>query len=352
MTLGKIGLFTLTAGAICALAACGPAEKKAAEAPAAPAAYRVYVTNEVSNDLTVIDGATNAVIATVPVGMRPRGVRVSKDGKLLYVAVSGSPIAGPGVDEDSLPPPDKTKDGIAVFDIATNKVLRVITGVSDPEQMDIAEGKLFIASEDTGSVVVVDPASGAAVATVKTGDEPEGVNVSPDGKFVYVTSEAHHEVTIIDAAALKTVATLEVGERPRNTAFSADGKRAYVTGENDASITVIDTASHSIVNTVKLADKTIRPMDMALPGDGKKLFISGGRAAKVAVVDAASLSLTTTIPVGQRPWGMAASPDGKRLYTANGPSNDVSVIDTETLKVVATVKAGTRPWSAIAVAVP
>ena len=61
--------------------------------------YRVYVTNESSGDLSVIDGTTLEVIATIPLGKRPRGIHASPDGKTIYVALSGSPSAPPGVDE-------------------------------------------------------------------------------------------------------------------------------------------------------------------------------------------------------------------------------------------------------------
>src|SRR5215212_2478931 len=61
--------------------------------PPTPATI-VYVTNEASGDLSVIDTATNQVIATVSLGKRPRGIHFSRDGKQLFVALSGSPIAG------------------------------------------------------------------------------------------------------------------------------------------------------------------------------------------------------------------------------------------------------------------
>src|SRR6476646_6993324 len=80
------------------------------------AAHCVYVTNETSGDLTVIDGATLETVATIALGKRPRGLRLSPDSRLLYVALSGSPLAPPGVDESTLPPPDKTADGIGVVD--------------------------------------------------------------------------------------------------------------------------------------------------------------------------------------------------------------------------------------------
>ena len=108
--------------AVCALAlACGqnaPKPEPAATAPpAAPPPIppvRVFVTNETSGDLTVIDAATQAAIATAPLGKRPRGIQPSPDGKSLYVALSGSPPAPPGTDESKLPPPDRSADGRGV----------------------------------------------------------------------------------------------------------------------------------------------------------------------------------------------------------------------------------------------
>ncbi|MFZ4985058.1 MAG: hypothetical protein ACOYLF_06315 [Blastocatellia bacterium] len=88
--------------------------------------YRVYVTNESTGDLSVIDGATFEVIATVPLGKRPRGIHASPDRRTIYVALSGSPPAPPGVDESTLPPPDKSADGIGVFDVETNRLVRVL----------------------------------------------------------------------------------------------------------------------------------------------------------------------------------------------------------------------------------
>src|SRR5215831_17207586 len=139
-----------------------PVEKTEQKAPAQPAGPRIYVTNEVSGDMTIIDSATYNVVATVPLGKRPRGIHASPDRKTIYVALSGSPIAGPGVDESTLPPPDKSADGIGVFDVAQNKIVRMIKAGSDPENFDVSHdgAQLFISNEDDSAVSVVDIAAG------------------------------------------------------------------------------------------------------------------------------------------------------------------------------------------------
>src|SRR5262245_66659769 len=47
-----------------------------------------YVTNNLSNNVSVIDTSTNAVVATVPVGSRPNEVAITPDGTHVYVASS------------------------------------------------------------------------------------------------------------------------------------------------------------------------------------------------------------------------------------------------------------------------
>src|SRR5882724_5999660 len=155
----------------------------------ATGSYRVYVSNEASGDMTVIDPVKMEALATLPLGKRARGIHPSADGKLMFVALSGSPFAPPGVDESTLPPPDRSADGIGVFDIAQSKMLRKVPGGSDPEQFAVAQdGRLlYVSNEDAAGLSFVDPMNGQVLKTLPTGREPEGVMLSPDGKIVLVT---------------------------------------------------------------------------------------------------------------------------------------------------------------------
>ena len=313
--------------------------------------YRVMITNERAGTLSVIDGLGGKVIATVPLGKRPRGLKLSPDGKLLYVALSGSPIAGPGIDESKLPPADKGADGIGVVDVATLKILRVLRSVSDPEQLAVsADGKrLYVASEDTGRTIVLDSNDGHVLANLPVGGEPEGVTISPNGKFVYVSSEEDHQVSVIDTAKQSVVAHFEVGQRPRFTVFSHDGTLAFVSAENDGTITVVDATKHTVLRTIKLQGEMMRPVGMALSADRKRLYVVTGRGKQLLSIDAASGKVLSSVEVGTRPWGIALSPDGSTIYTANGSSNDVTVVDAATFKVRSRIAVGDAPWGAVVV---
>ncbi len=318
-----------------------------------PGGYRIYSSNEISGDLTVIDSADYKVVATVPLGKRPRGIHASPDGKTIYVALSGSPPAGPGVDESKLPPPDKSADGIGVFDVATNKLVKVIQGGSDPENFDVShDGKtLFISNEDASGISFVDLAQGKVVKTIRTGEEPEGVKVTPDGRYVYSTNEEDGTVSVTDPEAGKLVKSFKVGRRPRNIAFVPGTPHAYVNAENDGGVVLFDSVKNVMVKAIPLGKPgEVKPMNVLLSADASKLYVSTGRAGKIIVVDTATNKPTGSFEVGKRPWGMALSPDGKFLFTANGPSNDISVVDLATLSVVKKISVPGGPWGVITIA--
>jgi YVTN family beta-propeller protein len=332
----------------CSLGGC----KKKAAAVDSPSQDRIYVSNEDSNDVSVIDSKSDSVIKTISVGKRPRGLRVSQDGTRLFVALSGSPKAGPGVDESKLPPADRSADGIGIVDLKKNAVERVLQSGRDPESFDItADGKqLLVSNEETAETSVIDIAGGNIVRAIPVGGEPEGVTLRPDGAVAYVTSEADNEVHVIDIKRQNVLTRIKSGQRPRAVAFTPDGKRAYVTDELGATVTAIDAERHVPIGSVDLrSDKPTgpasKPMGVVVSPDGKFLYVTTGRGGAVAVVDSEALKVVKVISdVGPRPWGIGITPDGRKLYVANGPSNDVSVVELPSGKILKRLKVGTSPW--------
>src|SRR5271156_186087 len=107
---------------------------------ASPAlAERILVSNEKDNTVTVLDGQTYAVIKTVPVGARPRGIALSKDGKTLYICTSDA-------------------DHIEALDIDSLNVTRTLPSGPDPELFTLSpDGKiLYVSNEDDNMVSVLD----------------------------------------------------------------------------------------------------------------------------------------------------------------------------------------------------
>lgn len=283
----------------------GPPAERAGPAPASvQAPYGVYVTNEVSGDLSVIDPATQREIATLPLGKRPRGIRVGPDAARLSIALSGSPVSPPGTDESKLPPPDRSADGIGVVSVQTLTLETILRGPQDPEQTSVSHDgtRLYIANEDKGTASVLEIVSGRTLAELEVGGEPEAVTTSPDGRFVSVTSEQDNQVSVIDTTANRVVKQIPVGPRPRDTAFLPDSSTAYITSENGASISVVNTTSQTVIETIRLTGENVRPMGAVVSPDGQRLYVSTGRGGTIVSIDTKANKPVGSVAVGTRPW--------------------------------------------------
>jgi YVTN family beta-propeller protein len=313
-----------------------------------PAGERFYVSDEHGNAVVAVDPVQGRIVQTFAVGRRPRGLLLSPDGSKLYVAVSGSPIGGPGVDESKLPPPDRAADGIAVVDLKSGKVERVLQAGDDPETFAMsADGRtLFVSNEDTGAVSSVSVDGSRVTLTQPVGEEPEGAAVTPDGVHLFIACEASDYVAMLDARTLKTIKTIPIQGRPRGALMSKDGNHLYVSAESAGKLAVISTADGTLLRLIDLAkgDKTIRPMGI-VEGPKGDLFVTTGRGGSVIEVDPRSGAILRSLTgVGARPWGIGITRDGKLLATANGPSGDVSLIGRTGLQVTRKIKVGDGPW--------
>ena len=294
--------------------------------------YQIWVSNEKSGDVTVIDGGSNQVLATIPVGKRPRGIHAGPDGKTVYVALSGTPISAPPQldakgnpifkrgkdddDDDDNVKSDKSADAIGVVDVAGRKLTRKINAGSDPEEFALSKDgtKFYVSNEDVKTASVVNIATGKVEHIIPVGQEPEGVDTAPDGKRFYVTCEAGGEVYAVETAGYTAVGHFKVNVRPRSMAFLAGGDIGFVPSESTGELNVIDTMNLKVSKVITLPPGS-RPMSVKTASGGK-IYVSAGRAGTILVFDGRTYALLATIKVGTRPWGIALSPDGKYLYSA------------------------------------
>lgn len=333
--------------------AVGPGPGIAAAEPAA-SSERVYVSDEKGGNVVIVDPRTATVLARIAVGKRPRGIQVSPDHARVYVALSGSPMGGPNVDESKLPPPDRRYDGIGVVDLKTQTLTMTYQSGADPETFALThDGKtLYVSNEDTGMLSAVDLAKGNVRSTIAVGSEPEGVAVSADDSLVYVACETSNSVYVVDAHSMKVLTKIPTEKRPRAVLLPPGSHRGYATNEFGGSITVFNTDDYKVLNTISLGDpQSVRPMGIASV-DGKTLYVTTGRYGALLEIDAESGRILRTLPkIGQRPWGLALSADGQKAYTANGPGGDISVIDLKSGHVDS-IAVGGSPWGLVVAPAP
>lgn len=295
----------------------------------------IYVSNEKSNSVSVVDGAKLQVVATIKVGRRPRGITFNQDMTRIYVCLGDD-------------------NRIDVIDVATNKVVGRLPSGPDPE-LFVLEPKgrlLYVANEDDNMVSVVDTEAKKIVGEIQVGVEPEGMGISPDGTILVNTSETTNMAHFIDTASHRITDNVLVDARPRVAHFTADGRYVWVSSEIGGTVSVIDVATRKIARKIEFAvqgvpREAIQPVGIQITKDGRRAFVALGPANRVAEVDVDSYEIRRYHLVGQRVWNLALSPDETRLYTTNGVSNDMSVLDMERGRVVKSVAVGGAPWGVI-----
>lgn len=340
----------------------------------------LYVTNEASDNVTVIDRRTDDVVGTIRTGDGPGGVAagVLRERPRVYVANSGS-------------------RSVSVIDPATNTVEAVIPirFGRQPRGIAVARGTgnrewIFTANAGSNSVSIIDGAAFSELGHVAVGSGPVAVVTDPPvEKFatspfpsaddvalfrryretyvtLYTADRISNEVTVIrlDAA---TGATSEVFSLPVEwspAALAMDDRRGllYVANYGSDKVSVINIiellrgAGKGAVTTIERMGASITALapDPAMD----RLYLLKGDAGSVDVVRTdfrAPAGFTSAAPplmgamrVGQSPGAMLLDPEARKLYVVNTGSDSVSVIDTTARREVKTIPVGSRP-SGIAV---
>ena len=321
---------------------------------AARAKPLLYVSAEAGGDVVVIDPATAQIVERIKVGPRPRGLKLSRDGRQLLVALAGPPTAAPGRG-GAAPPPAAGSAGLAVIDVGARKVAKQIATPPSPFAVDVsANGRTaFLSNNETNELFVIDVGAGTVTKKGPAGREPQGVAVRRDGKAVYVAAHGTDEISALDPKTLNLLMRIDAGARPQTILFAPNGTTGFVIDEGMPIVTIVDTKGNTFKQELQLpALAKLTPMPALQSGvlspSGKELYLTTGPGRSVQIVDVVKKAPVATIDgVGAFPRGIAISADGKKLYTANGGSNDVAIIDIASKKVEAHVAVPGAPWGVV-----
>ena len=249
---------------------------------------RIYVPNVRSDDVYVIDPATDKVVDRYKVGRSPQHVVPSWDLSTLWVANN-------------------------------------------------AEGRT------DGSLTPIDPKTGTPGPAIPV-DDPYNMYFTPDGHSAIVVAEAHKRLDFRDPKSMALQFSLAVpGCGGINHAdFSIDGRYAIFTCEFSKGLAKIDMVAHKVVGYLHPQGAGM-PQDIRVSPDGKLFYVADMMADGVFVIDGDAFKQIGFIRTGIGTHGLYPSRDGRKLYVSNRGSNrihgpphgagSVSVIDFATRRV-------------------
>ncbi len=339
-------------------------------------ALLIYVTNEGSNNVSVINRQSGKVVATIMVGRKPRGIATSlvRERPKVYVANSGS-------------------NSISVIDPTTNKVENEIPIRFGKGPEGIAVAKLstekeliFVTNYNSNTVSVVDALTQQELEKIDVGDGPVAVAVDPPveslagtrflsfedlnvlrsyrEKFfnVYVVNKNSKNISVLRMDKLKggieEVFNVNVEWSPVALAVDYQRGKVYVANYDFDNLSVIDipqlikgnlTGAVSAITRVGTsviginADPTFDRIYLLkeVPGE---IMIIRPFSEDFGALRQTMVPVMGTVTVGNSPRALISDPEGRKLYVVNRGSDTISIVDKIIKMEEQVIPVGKKPY--------
>lgn len=272
-----------------------------------PVTNKIYFANRMGNDVTVIDGATNSVAATVYTGDRsmPYAIAVNPDTNKIYVA-------------------NFINNTISVIDGTNNSMIATIDVNEGPLALAVntVTNKIYVANNIDNCVTVIDGANDSIVTTISTGPGtgPQAIAVNPASNKIYVANYLSSNVMTINGTNNSIISTVPVGSRPRALAVNPVTNKIYVASYFGNNVTVVNGASDSFEATVTVGNS---PRDaIAVNPVTNRIYVANARSA-LTVINGSD-NTTTTLSGGS----------GSNVVVLNATTNKIYVGDGSNVQVI------------------
>lgn len=303
---------------------------------------RVLQSNAAGDNIHVIDPATNQVVDTIEGIEVPHGLVISPDGTRIYV----------------------TNEARVTLDIVETRSFQVSKRIplsGRPNNVDVSKDGRFVyvgIVDAPGAVDVIDIQAGKNIKSVPTKGGIHNVYLTPDGKFVVAGSIPGKTINVIDAKTNEPAWTLamDAGIRPMVFTTNPDGStKEIVTQLSDFhGFALVDFKTRKEVRRITMPDPPGKHKEtqglqgspahgLAISPDGKVLWSTSKWYDYVAVYSLPELKLIKVIEVGHHPEWVTIPPDGKNVYIAIAGHDATAVVDSKTMKLIKTIPVGAVP---------
>ena len=282
---------------------------------------RVYVPNNGSDTVSVIDPATYKIIDTIPVPHSPEHVVPSWDLRTLWVNSDQG-------------------NALTPIDAASGRFGTPIP-VNDPYNLYFTpDGKYAVVmSEAAHEIVFRDPHTMAVVKTVPV--SCDGVNhadFSPDGRYFIASCEFSGDLLKVDTVRQEVVGQQHLPMHhamPQDVKISPDGRYFIASCEFSGDLLKVDTSRQEVAAQQRLPRNHAMPQDVKISPDGKTWYVADMQSSGVWILDGDRFTTPTFLPTGDGAHGLYVSRDSQRLYITNRGEGSVSLLDFATNKLIA-----------------
>jgi len=203
----------------------------------------------------------------------PAGIAVTPDGKRLYVA-------------------ENLSNKVAVVDLSSRQVITKIEVGEYPYDCEISrDGKrLYVSNWGSRTLAVIDPVSNKVIGNIQTGDHPNDIELTRDGRTLYVANANSNTVSVVDTAQMKEIEAISTalhpkspaGSTPNAVALSPDEKTLYIANADNNDVAVVDVAKRAMSEVEGFIPTGWYPTSIRVSKDGRRIFVANGKGVASA----------------------------------------------------------------------
>jgi YVTN family beta-propeller protein len=264
---------------------------------------RVYVANAGDGTVSVLDGTSDAVVATIPIGSHPYSIAAdSATGKVYVTHTFG--------------------DQLTILDGTTNTAVDLKTGSSDLIAIDSRNATIYLLGYG-GAVMALDGTS-HKITTLPVGRHAWALTLNDVTGTVYVTRIEDADLAAVSGRS-PDASILPAGAIPCAIAVNSKGNTLFVANYGDGTVTVIDTTSGRATATIHVGE---HPKAIAFDPSRNLVYVANTSSGTVSVIDAENKAVVATLPAGENPYALAVAPGSNSLYVANeADGNSSTAVD-------------------------
>ena len=186
---------------------------------------KLYITNRISNDVTVVSTATSHMLGIVPVGNHPSHIAADLVRKEIYVT-------------------NERSNDLNIISATDDRVVGTIAVNRSPTGIAVGKDKLYIFNEGSNNISIVSPSSRKVVGTVTLAASPKRGMVGFGGR-TFIADTSADRVTFLSQLDFIT-RELPVSRGPINITGDERRNRIYVTNSGDNSVSIIDPVGEKV----------------------------------------------------------------------------------------------------------
>lgn len=178
---------------------------------------------------------------------------------------------------------DPATDRVDLINGTTDGIFSSVPVGSYPDAIavDLAVGCVYISNWFSDNVTVLDAGNGSFVASIPVGSEPDGVLYDPDSGLVYVANNGSDNLTLINPAHNAVIGSVSVGSEPGAMAYDSADSTIYVANEAGSNLTAIDAQTNSAVGSIEVGSS---PSSIAYDPLDQRLYVGGAAGRNLTVL--------------------------------------------------------------------